>query len=560
MGEQTGKPCKKSMLMTAALIVSLHTSAWAAPVVERPDSGQALRNTQTNELRLPKEERPNVMVETPQAYLPSADSGMKVRLESIRITGQSVFAESDLASLYQDRLHTELTFGELRQIADRITKHFKEHGYLLAQAYLPEQAIEQGKVEIAVLVGRYGQIHLINNSQAADEAILRQLSALQSGALINNQDLERAVLLAGDLAGVSVKLTLEPGSSQGLADCTVEAVNKTGETQGSITINNWGNRFIGRIQSALSYQISNLGSAGDTLKLNLTGADDDLALTGLQYSLPIAEGLTLNTGYSKIRYWLGETYSYLDAHGTIYNKHADLTWALKRTRTANTNLQLGYDHKTLRDRIDYVGFTTDKSSHALSLGLSGDSRDTYAGGGVTLYALQWYDGSLRVQNGSTSQSSNWNKLTYTLLRQQTINKRLYLQTTLSGQQASTDLDSSERFSLGGASGVRAYPADEASGDEVWLVSGELHWTLPLQNPEQTLRLIGFYDKGVSHIEKKSSDPDNRRSLAGAGIGILWGAPGDYTLKASYAWKTGNTIARSDKDKNGRLWLQGTKYF
>ncbi|WP_371379072.1 ShlB/FhaC/HecB family hemolysin secretion/activation protein [Sporomusa aerivorans] len=548
-------------LLAAAVLISLTSTGLAAPAAGFPDAGNALRNAQITERNLPNEERPNLTVKEQPLRPPLTDQGLKVQVEEIVITGQDIFTAEELLPLYQDQLHQQLTFTQLNQVTTKITQYFKAHGYLVAQAYLPAQDIDQGRLEIVVVVGRYGDILLKNHSLASDQAIRRQLEALRPGDYINNKDLERAVLLTGDLAGVSAKLTLSPGKNPGVADCIVETTEKKGNVHGSVAINNWGNRFIGKVQSAVNYQVDNLVHGGDELNLSTTWADNDISLTGASYRLPVAESLSLNIGYSKIRYWLGEDYDFLDAHGTAYSKYADLTWAAVRSRTDNLNLQLGYDHKNFRDQIDTIGSVTDKSSHAFSLGVNGDSRDNLWGGGVTAYSLQWYNGNLSARsNSGLPPTGHWNKTVYSLLRQQTINNRLFLQTSFSGQWASTNLDSSERFSLGGANGVRAYPADEASGDEAWLFNGELHWNIPLKQSKQMLQLIGFYDTGVSHIEKDSTDSDNRRSLSGAGLGVLWGLPGHYLVKANYAWKIGNNVAQSDTDKNGRFWLQGVTYF
>jgi len=556
------KERKKICLLTTVLVISLSAPGFAAPAIDLPDAGQALRNTQISERTLSPAEKPQLTVEEQVPRLPSeVDNGRKIRVDSIRITGQEIFVSAELAGLYQDKLHQDLTLAELNQVTAKITQYFKDHGYLVAQAYLPAQEIDKGSVEIAVLVGQYGEIILKNKSSVSDAVVKQQIAGLRSGAYITNQDLERAVLLAGDLAGVAAKVTLTPGKSIGTADCIVEVANKSGEIRGSINVNNWGNRFIGRIQSTVSYQVLNPTRSGDKLSLNLMSADNDISLIDASYRLPVAEGLTFNAGYSKVRYWLGEDYRYLDAHGTAYRKHADLTWAMLRSRNANLNVQFGYDHKTLRDLIDYSGVETNKTSHSISLGLSGDSRDSLWGGGLNAYAVAWYDGRLSAESNTTlPPTGHWQKTTYNFFRQQNLNDRLFLQTSLSGQWASTNLDSSERFSLGGATGVRAYPADEASGDEAWLFNGELHWNIPVAKSGHMLQLISFYDTGVSHIEKNSTNADNRRSLSGAGLGVLWGMPGSYAVKVNYAWKIGSAAAQSDTDKNGRLWLQAVKTF
>ena len=547
-------------LLSAAIMLYSAIPGFAAPV-GLPDAGLALRNTQRNELTLPETQRSELVIKQGESAVQPDESKHKVKVEAIVVTGQDVFASAELAALYQEQLHKELTFSELNQIAAVITEYFKARGYLVAQAYLPAQEIVQGRVEIAVVIGAYGEIILKNNSMVEDAAIRQQLSALRPGAYVHNRDLERAVLLAGDLAGVAAKVTLYPGKEAGTTDIIVEAHNKENMPQGSLSVNNWGNRFIGRTQGSLNYHLDNAAQAGDSFSLGVTHAGAGLDSGYAGYRLPLAEGLELNLGYNKVRYSLGEEYDFLGAHGTAYSRYVNLDWKLVRSRLANTTFQIGYDHKKLEDWIDLSGDVTQKRSHSLSLGVTGDSQDKLWGGGMNGYSLKWYDGRLSGQSGSDLPTGSWRKTTYSLLRQQAITSRLSAMASVNGQLASTNLDSSEKFSLGGANGVRAYPADEASGDEAWLMTGELHWLLPTGGSKGVLRLIGFYDHGVAHSDKHPSNTaNNRRELAAKGLGLSWTVGNQYAVKLDYAWKAGSAQAVSDKDRNGRLWLQGVSYF
>lgn len=548
--------------MVTALLLSSSWTGFAAPSTEAPDAGQALRNSQNVGRSIPSIQNPNVEVgEVVRPPMPS-DTGFKVQVEQIEITGQDLFSQSELDELLTDQLHKERTFTDLNQAAATITQYFKAHGYLLAQAYLPAQEIGNGKVEIAVLVGRYGDVVLKNTSKVSDQAIKKELIGLKPGSYINNSDLERAVLLTGDLAGVAAKITLSPGKNPGTADVVVEAKTKEGGTKGYISFNNWGNRFIGSNQGTVSYTVGNAAHIGDNFIVGISNAGSGLDVGNVNYSLPIAEGMNLNLGYSKVRYSLGADYADLNAHGTAYTNHVDMTWNLKRSRDANINVVLGYDHKRMQDFTDATGIVTNKWDHAVSFGVTGDSLDTLWGGGANSYSLMLYNGNLGAESNTTTPPvGSWNKVTYNVLRQQNLNKRLSLQESFSGQWASTTLDTSEKFSLGGANGVRAYPADEASGDDAWLLNSELHWTIPVKSDKAVLQLIGFYDAGVSILDKKASGTNgNRVALAGKGLGFSWIVPGEYSVKLNYAWKASNTVATSDTDKDGRLWLQGVKYF
>lgn len=551
----------------AGLVASLLLlPAWSvyAAVPEQPNAGRILQDTQQTEKKLPEQKNPSVEMARELRPPMTAQEGLKVWVKSYRITGQTLFQPAELQALLADYVNKEVTHVQMLEAANQLANFFHAKGYLVAQVYLPVQEIDHGLVEIAVVVGQYGEIILKNQSSVRDGIIRDQLRGLQSGSYIHNSQLERAALLAGDLAGVTTQLALAPGKLPGTTNIIVEVQDAKKPLQSSLSINNWGNRFTGSIQTTYAASFSNsTQNWGDRAAVSISSTGSGQMTGNLNWQLPVGEGSKLSFGYSKVKYQLGEDFNYLDASGTAYTKHVDWTYALQRSRDTNWSLQLSYDHKTLADLIDLNATSTHKKSHSTGVGLSGDSSDKLWGGGYNGYSLTWYRGGLSGEStkGDTIAPSAWEKTMFSFLRQQYISDKLTFFASFSGQWASTNLDTSERFSLGGANGVRAYPLGEASGDEAWLFTGELRWTLPSKGSKRVTQLIAFYDAGVSHIEKNPAAVEqNRRSIAGAGVGINYMLPGEYTLKASYAWKTGSEAARSDTDRNGRLWIQGIRLF
>ncbi len=116
-----------------------------------------------------------------------------------------------------------------------------------------------------------------------------------------------------------------------------------------------------------------------------------------------------------------------------------------------------------------------------------------------------------------------------------------------GQWAGKNLDSSEKFVLGGAYGIRAYPQGEAAGDEGWLATAELRHRL-----SRYLQWSLFYDAGGIDINRKPfAAGANSRHLSGYGIGLAanWGG---LTVKADVAWR-GDEAPTSDRDRQPRTW-------
>ena len=129
----------------------------------------------------------------------------------------------------------------------------------------------------------------------------------------------------------------------------------------------------------------------------------------------------------------------------------------------------------------------------------------------------------------------------------------------SGQSASKNLDSSEKFGLGGAQGVRAYPTGEGYGDSGWLAQLEGRYAMGEFSP------YAFYDAGEVRINAKTDSlttqpATNKRSIAGAGVGTRY-AQGPWSVDAALAWRThGGEADDANTRRNPRAWVTATYRF
>lgn len=135
---------------------------------------------------------------------------------------------------------------------------------------------------------------------------------------------------------------------------------------------------------------------------------------------------------------------------------------------------------------------------------------------------------------------------------------LYL--SASAQAASKNLDSSQKMSLGGIQGVRAYPQNEAPGDQGYLATLEARYELPVP-VAGAWQIAAFADTG--HV-RQNRDPwtaaPNSRTLSGFGIGIHAALPRQWFVRAALAHRIGSARPTSDADRRLRLWLQAAALF
>lgn len=533
----------------------------ATPV--RPDAGTTLRDLQERKLP-PETKSPDVVIGQEEQEPQTAPRGPQIKINGIHITGQNIYNEDQLLLLVSDAIGKELTLAELEVLAGRISSYFHKAGYLVARAYIPAQEIKDGIVEVAVVVGQYGRIDIRNHSRLTQDSVTGLLSSLKSGDYIRNDTVERALLLLNDTSGISAKSTLVPGTMPGTSDIIVE-VSDTAKTGGQLYTDNYGNRFTGRIRSGISMNINNLSGRGDAANISGIYAGSGMNDYSLSYVLPTGnQGAKMNIRYSRMHYTLGKDFASLNASGVANTAGIYQTYAFTRSRSFNLYGRIGYESKQLQDYIDSADSDINKKIGVWNVNVSGDSRDGFGGGGVTSFALTCSRGRLDMEsvdakaNDTQSQTAgNYSKTNLSLYRAQNITDRLNFYLSFTGQLASKNLDSSEKLSLGGVNGVRAYPQGEAPGDEGYILTGEFRWKLPTPS----VQLAAFIDSGRVTLSKNPWEiSSNSRSLTGAGLGLIWNRQDDFSIRCDYAWKVTSDPATSDNDKNERFWLQGVKYF
>jgi hemolysin activation/secretion protein len=336
---------------------------------------------------------------------------------------------------------------------------------------------------------------------------------------------------------------------------------------GSIGLDNYGSRYTGEKRLSGTLYFNNLLGIGDQTVVSGLLSDRKLGYGRLGYSVPVGgSGARLGAFVSSTKYELAREFAVLDAHGTARNLSIYATYPLVRTQRANLTSSVSLETRRLSDRIDAIGTASDKKASVLGLGLSGSYRDDLGGGGLSNFDLSTNFGklsiespvSLAIDNISAKTNGAYKKVFITANRLQKISNNDSLWLALSAQWASKNLDSSEKFVLGGASGVRAYPQGEGIGDQGYLASVEYR-----HNFSEALQAALFYDTGSVSVNREVFDSAavNKRTLSGMGLGfnaVLGGAD----LRASLAWRsTGEPLSvPAGTSKSPTLWLRANKPF
>lgn len=552
-------------LLLSTLTLSLLASvANAAPVA--PDAGQTIRELQQQpKLSVPPTISP-LRIESESSSSGAPTDSTRIAIKAVRVTGNTVIESVELDALVSGLVGGNHTFAELKEAAARITNLYHERGYILARAYLPAQEIKDGVIDIAVLEGHVGKTTVKNSSNLSDP--IAYLADIKPSEVMTGYKVERALLLLNDTPGVgAARATVQPGASVGTSELLIE-LDPSAKVVGTVEIDNYGNRYTGENRLGGSIGLNSPLGIGDQLILRVLATDKSMTYGRLSYQLPVgASGLKVGGAYYGTQYnQLAKEFASLQAHGLANSTSLYATYPFVRSLENNLSGTFVLENKNLSDFTNVPVTTSDKRIQVASIGLAGSHQDVVTGQRATSFDLNLASGklsmdlaSLALDNASAKSNGNYSRVAYNINHQERLTEADSLMFSVSGQQASKNLNSSEKFSLGGANGVRAFPQGEGIGDQGWLVNMEAR-----HNLAQGVQGVVFYDAGSVTINKNPFvvGAANSRNISGAGVGMNANVSG-LQAKLFVAWRTGGGQPTSEPatiNRNPRLWVQASKQF
>jgi hemolysin activation/secretion protein len=343
---------------------------------------------------------------------------------------------------------------------------------------------------------------------------------------------------------------------------------------GAAMLDNLGSHATGNTRASASLVVNSPLRLADQAVLSLVHSEG-IDSGRLAYSLPLgSDGWRIGASAARLVYRLtDEVFAPLEARGDSTIFGLDAVYPLVRSAQRNLFLQINLDHKRFVNEANDVTYS-DYRSDSLSLGLAGNVFDSFGGGGATranaalVQSRLDLDGSLNQAdvNATTRAGGASTRLRYGVTRLQSLTGELGLYLGLAGQLSNRNLDSSEKFYLGGNYGVRAYPSGEAGGSDGQLVNMEVRWRLPA-----AFALSAFYDWGRvktnHHNDFAGAPARNATVLKGAGLSLAWEHRQGLKLTTTWAQRIGSNPnagpTGADQDgtrRRNRFWLEASLPF
>lgn len=533
-----------------------------------PSAGAIQRQLQPSE---PLPSPPGQVLSLPQPSKERSKSKVRIPVRKIIIRGNSLLPAARLEALVKPAEGRTMSLGQLEQVVERITQAYHDADYPLAYAYLPQQQIRDGRVTLDIVEARYGKITVTGHSKLKPSVALRTVG-VAPGQMIAEAPLTRGLILLSQTPGVAAHAVFGPGEQPQTSDMQLN-VQDTPRFVGDVDVSNSGNKSVGSTLLGADGTFNDPFGYGSAISLNAMGTPRDdarLAAGGFALSSPyIWNGLRAGAYGSVTNYHLGESFAPLNESGRADQAGIDATYPVF--------LAPG---RSLVARVDLLRNWLDQSSATLSteddeaipmerLSLAGSYADQR--GGVTQGNVSLSHGRLTISEAEAQATDaagprtagGFDILTLQLTRTQALPRDFVLQASASGQVADKNLDSSQKFYLGGPNGVIGYAVGDGGGDDGYLVDLELSHRVPLWEVPGELRagaLAQYGEIRVNHHDYAGYGSPNAVTEAAIGPKIRYDWQG-WNMTASYGWRVGS-YDRSGAANNdiGAFWVTIGKSF
>ena len=536
----------------------LSSSIVLGATIPNVNSGTIQKQLVTPNVQVEKKE--NVQIQGVQSDNVKVDvNNKKIFIKDFTFKNNIAVSSDELKQSLKTFANKELSYNQIQEVLAVVTKVYRDKGYFVTRAYLEKQDLikNDNVLNITIIEGKYSEIKLNNNSLVNNDTLQSILDNVKSNDIINVEDIQRALLLINDRAGVKVtSSSLEAGKEAGSSNLIVDTI-ATPKVNGYVVADNYGSRFTGynRIQALAN--INSLSSVGDKLTISgLVSNGADLKNGKLAYELPLmSNGLKADFAYSKTNYSLVKEYKALDADGNsnIYEVGVFYPIILKTDETLWTKIK--YYHKDFNDYMSNSKYE-DKTINSVVASL--DYEKNYFLGNFPSRLISNVNLTTgHLSNTSNEDDGNYNKIDTYLSNEIAFSEIISLNSTLSAQKAlgHKNLDGSEDLSLGGAYGVRLYPDSEQSGENGYVLNLELLSKLPsISSYSHKIGL--FYDIGDVYQEINRDTTFERKRLKDIGLGYYANYE-DFFARVQMAWSANSSQITSENSShnNSKLLFQ-----
>ncbi len=448
-------------------------------------------------------------------------------IHTIELKGASSLSAAERDALLKPFIDQCLGVTQLNALLKAITDHYLDRGLVTSRAYLPQQDLSGGHLQVLVVEGRLEGLRPDAGSGLGDHELAMTFPG-GTGERLNLREIEQMVDQLNRLPSNKAQMELTPGKAVGGSEVLVRNTPQK-PWRASLSRNNEGQRSTGE-------QMLNLGLEWDSP----LGLADQLVLRG---GHDVVSDHTQGSKNSVLYYnlpwgWWNFTYSYSESEyrslaqanlfafkqtGDSQNHQLRAERVVHRDATSKTSLNAGIAHLRTNNYIEDSRLAA--SSNRLSEAQFGINHGRRLGNAFVNLDLGTQEGigAFDAQDNGHPRPgqpvARYRKYSATLSYVQgfeVLGERLSFSSLATGQRSEDVLFSPQRISLGGLSSVRGLKDQSLSGDSGGYWRSDLRWTRPVNWPVLQPMLAEYglglgYDLGVISNDRYNGEYHGRAS-------------------------------------------------
>ena len=489
---------RHSPVLLAACFAAASFSFSSAQAQSPSASGNPINTLPTFQPLEEPSDKANVRIlDTPLPTQPRL--ARNVTPQRFAIEGVKSIPFAKVAALFAPLAKQPTTVAKLADLARQVTDMYKENGYALSFAYVPEQDFKDGTVRVIAVEGFVDTVKIEGDAGPAAARIREIAQLIQQNRPLQLANFERYTQLMGQLPGLTVEaLATPPAQTNGAGSMLVKVARKPYELSLGADIRS------SRPRAVLTGIVNDPLMAGSRLSATtLLGSPKGEFFGSLAYSQVIGnEGLTLKsetTAYRgdpdahlnsppPIRRYTDYLRSELSASYPVILKRGKSLYlssgiyGVNNTDTYTTPTQTLTDQVNVRAVYAQAAYSihTDVRARNLSLRLA-----------QGMDALGASASRIRTSSiGSSTASVNPASLDFTRVLLDATQRNVWGQgwgtaMAFTTQYSPDILPNSEKMSFGSTRFARGYNAGDASGDSGWGIGLEGNRSFPVKLPYVT---------------------------------------------------------------------------
>lgn len=506
----------KWLVFGASLFIS---NVMAAPVT----SGDldVIQNQQQQRLQQDQQQR-DALTQAHQVELQKTESapasGPCFEINQISLQQASLITPDTQKRLVAPYINQCLSLDRINQLVRAISEWYVQRGYITSRAFLTEQNLSHGTLNITVLEGKLEAIHL----QGASARQLNMAFPTRAGRILNLRDIEQGMEQINRLRTTPVQIEIIPSTQPGYSIVNLTSTPEFPLTLG-LNMDNSGQRSTGIGQLSGSLVGNDLLGVAD--RWFVSGGRSS-AFSDWRDAQNFQAGVSVPYGYGLLDY----SYSWSNYHsrfnansfdwysnGDNISNRLSGSWVLFRNGQIKTGVQLGLNHYVSHNWLNET-LLQSSSRKLTSLQIGFNHTQKIAGGVATLNpmlsrGMPWFDAESDKGKSDDFPKAEFRKWSVSSSYQRPVTQKMWWLSSFYAQWSPDRLYGSERLTIGGENSVRGYKEQYLSGDVGGYLRNELNYslfTLPaIGEVSTTLALDGGW---------LQSDKQDRYAA-----GTLWGS-------------------------------------